>query len=73
MDYVAATSRTSRLAREAALTPEERVALAFELGRRDLVRFAEAHGLSLREAHRQLRANRQAGRTPSRVMAEGDG
>lgn len=56
--------------REAALTPEQRIALALALGRRDLRVFAEAHGLSLAEARRELRALAQRGRTsPSAASA----
>jgi hypothetical protein len=62
--------RAAQRAREARLTPGERVRLALELGRRDLVVYATAHGLGLVEAYRRLRAAAQAGRAPSGVMSD---
>lgn len=56
--------------RVAALTPSERVALALELGRRDLEIFARARGLSLAEARRVQERARQAGRRPCRCIEE---
>jgi hypothetical protein len=61
-----------RESREADLrmTPAERVALAFRLGRRDLALFAAAEGLSLGEARRRLERARQAGRRRCRCIEE---
>jgi hypothetical protein len=55
-----------------ALTPAERVALALELGERDLEIFRSAHRppLTREEAMRRLERQRQAGRRPSRCMQE---
>jgi hypothetical protein len=47
------------------MSPAERVALALRLGERDLDLFSRAQGLTREEARRQLRAQRQKGRTPS--------
>jgi hypothetical protein len=52
-------------ARGAALSPAERVALALELGERDLAAYAHAHGLSPVAARRALERRRQAGRRRS--------
>jgi len=56
----------------AALSPAERVALAFALGARDLEAFRLAHDppLSPAEAERILQRRRQAGRRPSRCIEE---
>jgi len=62
-----------RRAREAEATPAQRVALALELGQRDLRRFAIANGMTLAEAHRELRRRSQDGRTPSKLMQELNG
>ena len=55
-----------------ALTPAERVALALELGARDLEIFRSAHHppLTAQEAARRLERQRQAGRRPSRCLQE---
>ena len=55
-----------------ALTPAERVALALELGARDLEIFRTAHQppLTREEAARLLDRQRQIGRRPSRCMQE---
>lgn len=66
---VADEARAAQRAREARMTPEARVHLALALGERDLRAFAEAHGLGLAEAYRQLRRAAQAGRTFSAVMS----
>jgi hypothetical protein len=47
------------------LTPEERVQLAFALGRRDVELYAAAQSVSHAEARRRLRSLRQLGREPS--------
>ncbi|RIL05253.1 MAG: hypothetical protein DCC71_11020 [Proteobacteria bacterium] len=49
----------------ARLSASERVALAFDLGRRDLESYAASRGFSLAEARRALERRRQARRTPS--------
>lgn len=56
----------------AAMTPAERVALALRLGARDLETFRLAHDppLSVEEARRRLRHQRQRGRLPSRCLQE---
>jgi len=55
-----------------ALTAAERVALALRLGARDLETFRLAHDppLSVEEARRRLRHQRQVGRLPSRCLQE---
>ena len=59
-----------RRARDSEASPDARVALAFALGHADLVRFAEAQGLGLAEARRQLRRRSQDGRRFSQVMQD---
>jgi hypothetical protein len=56
----------------AAMTPAERVALALRLGARDLETFRLAHDppLTVEEARRQLRQQRQRGRRRSRCLQE---
>ena len=56
----------------AAMTPGERVALALRLGARDLETFRLAHDppLSVEEARRRLRRQRQRGRLASRCLQE---
>jgi hypothetical protein len=56
----------------AAMTPEERLALAFDLGTRDLETFRLAHDpvLDADTADRLLRRQRQAGRRRSRCLEE---
>ena len=51
-----------------ALAPRERVALALELGERDLEIFRRARSLPRREAARFLEQQRQAGRRHSRCL-----
>ena len=53
-------------------TPDERVALALELGRRDVERFrlAQDPPMLALEARRRLERERQAGRVPSAAMDE---
>jgi hypothetical protein len=52
------------------LSPEERIALALELGERDLEIFCRFQGLDRKEALRLLERRRQAGRRYSRCMTE---
>jgi hypothetical protein len=52
------------------LSFEERMALALRLGERGLEMFQQATGLDRESAIRELQRQRQAGRTPSRCMAE---
>jgi hypothetical protein len=47
------------------LTVEERIKLAFELGRRDLALFAAAQSLSVTEARHRLKSQRKTGRWKS--------
>jgi len=52
------------------LSPRERIALALQLGERDLELFCRTQGLERAAAVRILRRRRQAGRRPSRCMTE---
>jgi hypothetical protein len=52
------------------LSPEERIALALQLGERDLEIFCRFQGLEREEALRILQRRRQAGRRYSRCMTE---
>jgi hypothetical protein len=70
MDSVADDLRRETARALAALSPAERVALALQLGRRDLARFASARGLGEREARALLAAARRRGRRPSRCTGE---
>jgi hypothetical protein len=49
---------------------EERIALALRLGERGLELFRQANGLDREAAFREIQRQRQAGRTPSKCMAE---
>jgi hypothetical protein len=51
------------------MTASERMALALEIGERDLRLYAEARGLTTDEALSQIRIERQAGRRFSRSKA----
>lgn len=51
-----------------ALSPAERLALAFRLGDEDLESFRAAHGLDPRAAMRLLERRRQATRQPSACL-----
>ena len=62
--------RREQREREATMSPNKRLGLALALGRKDLRRYAEAHGLPRHEARRALRRLAQRGRTPSAVMDE---
>ena len=62
---VADEVRQEELREVLALSPEERMRLALELGTRDLRVYAEAAGISLEEARRRVDATRAAGRRPS--------
>jgi hypothetical protein len=53
----------------AQMSPAERLALALRLGDDDADLFGRARGLSRDEAVRQLRAQRQRGRRPSRAAS----
>ena len=72
MRSVAHRLRAEDRAAAMALTPAERVALAFALGERDLEIYRAAHHppLTREEAARRLDRQRQAGRRPSRCMQE---
>jgi hypothetical protein len=56
----------------AALSPAERIDLAFRLGRDDLALLAGARGLPRADAARLVTRSRQVGRTFSRSAAGGD-
>ena len=59
------------LQEEVLLLPfEERMALALRLGERGLEMFRQASGLDRETALRELQRQRQAGRTPSKCIAE---
>jgi hypothetical protein len=66
MKSVADDLRREQARRIAALTPGERLQLAFELGDEDVALLSAAHGISTDEARRRIIRSRQAGRTPSR-------
>jgi len=63
-----ARERTARLA---ALTPDERVALAERLGEQGLTSFMAVHGLDRRAAVARIKATRRLGRRRS-ASAEAD-
>lgn len=58
----ATATREARLAREAALTPEERVMLSLKLGQRACAMYAAGQGLTLHEARAALNAKKQDAR-----------
>ena len=72
MRSVADTLRADDRRALAALSADERVALALRLGARDRETFRAAHDppLSPDEADRHLRRQRQRGRRPSSCMRE---
>lgn len=53
-----------------AMSPDERLALAFALGDADLETYRRARGLSSDEARRELERRRQLGRRTSKCMLE---
>jgi len=53
-----------------ALSVDERVRLAKNLGKQAVRLYADAEGISLDEARRQLMRNAQLGRRPSKVASE---
>jgi endonuclease V-like protein UPF0215 family len=53
-----------------ALSIDERIRLALELGDRAVRLYAEAEGIGLDEARRVLMKNSQKGRRPSKVASE---
>ncbi len=67
---IAEALRREQAAQEATLTADQRLTLALALGHQDQRRYAEANGLTMREARDALRRLSQVGRTPSKVMAE---
>ena len=67
---VAEELRSAERARVAALSPEARVRLALELGRRSLESFAAREGLSLEVARAKLERRRQARRRRSRCLED---
>lgn len=52
------------------LSPEERLARAFQLGDEGVEAFRQAQGLDRETAIRELQRRRQAGRTPSKCMSD---
>lgn len=65
---MAADLRARADAEVRALSPAERLALAFRLGDEDLESFRAAHGLDPRAAMRLLERRRQATRQPSACL-----
>lgn len=53
-----------------AMTPDQRLSLAFALGDGDLETFRSAHGLSREDALRELQRRRQMDRVISKSMLE---
>ena len=62
---VAADARQRQFEQYAAMTPDERVALALRLGEEGLATYMATHGLDRRTAVARIRATRRAGRRPS--------
>lgn len=52
-----------------AMTPSERIELAYALGEEDLVRYMAANGFTREEALSRIRIERQQGRRYSRAKA----
>ncbi|MEO8678740.1 MAG: hypothetical protein ABI665_06825 [Vicinamibacterales bacterium] len=65
MRSVADNLRADLQVKVASMSTGERVALMFELGRRDTATYAAANGVSEQEAARRIRFSRHAGRRPS--------
>lgn len=65
MISVAAQLRRGTLAANQALSPEDRVVLAFRLGDTDAEILAAARGIGVADARRELDRQRQTGRRPS--------
>jgi hypothetical protein len=53
-----------------ALSPQERIELAFKLGDEEIAEFCEAQGVDRETAIRLLQRHRQAGRIPSKCMSD---
>ncbi len=70
MSGVAEQLRREERARQARMTPAERLAEALALGQAAITMHASAHRLSREEARRRLERAAQIGRRPSRVMRE---
>ena len=70
MKSVADESRREMQLRVLAMSPAERVELAFRLGDEDLEAFMRTRGLTRAEALAILRRNRQRGRTPCSFFEE---
>ena len=68
MGSVADQLKREDLRRALAMSPDERVALAFRLGEEDLAIYRAATGMSRDEALRDLRDQRRFGRTPCTCM-----
>ena len=66
MKSVADDLRREQAQRIGALTPVERLQIAFELGDADVALLVAAHDISADEARRRIVRSRQAGRRPSR-------
>lgn len=68
MESVAGSLSRSAAAAVRAMTPVERLGLAFRLGEEDLESFRATHGLDRRSATRLLERRRQATRQPSACL-----
>jgi len=67
---VAEALRAEQMREVLAMTPAERVELAFALGERDLAFFMAASGLSREKALAEIERSRRAGRRYSRCVDE---
>jgi hypothetical protein len=70
MRSVADDHRDEDVRSMAAMSPDERVSLAFRLGDEDLEVYCRAQGLSRDEALRRFRVARQAGRVPCSCLEQ---
>jgi hypothetical protein len=73
MKSVADELRAESIAATLAMTPDERVALAFRLGDQAIADLARTRGISEEEAAWLIRAQRRAGRRYSRCIEELEG
>lgn len=69
---VAREIRDAQLARFAAMTPDERVTLARQLGENDLRSYMINHGIDRRSAVAHVKRAHRAGRRPSASADDGD-
>jgi len=69
---VAQDVREAQLARFAAMTPDQRVAMARQLGESDLRSYMINHGVDRPTAVAHVKRAHRAGRRPSSCAADGD-